>query len=238
VSDLGTAPKPLWFELALQEYNALREEILTTMGTQDGTLRFAAAAVGIVLTGGFNIWTDTLPAALVFLVVVPYLCTMGLIVWLGEVTRMMRAGKHLERLEERFQEIAHPPKPVMRWERNLRNPFAKGTRWDRHYEWNYLAIILMFWSLGIASIVAGAYRATLADTHLRNTTWVWVAAGVLLGLMVVALFLFLRKLATVCDTKGRLCFMKTLYLAELRKRRKPQRAERTNRRNRARSAGR
>ena len=211
MSDLGTAPKPLWFELALQEYNALREEILTTMGTQDGTLRFAAATVGIVLTGGFNIWRHTLPATLVFVVVVPYLCMMVLIVWLGEVTRMMRAGKHLERLEERFEEVAHPPEPVMRWERNLRDPKAKGTRWDRHYEWNYLAIILMFWSLGVGSIGAGVYRALSAKQAVASPTAVWVAAGVAFGAMAIGLFFTLRKLATVCETAGPLRGLRKMY---------------------------
>lgn len=217
MSNLGTEPKPLWFELAVQEYNALRGEILATMATQDGTLRFSAATVGIVLTGGFNVWKHQLPAALIFLVVVPYLCTMGLIVWMGEVTRMMRAGNHVRLLEDMFLEhVPGVPEPVMRWEKNLRDPTAKGTRWRRHYEWNYLAIVLMFWSLGVASIVAGVYRALRPHPDLWSPTTVWVAAGIFLGLMAVGLFLFLRKLATVCDTQGRLSFLKKLYLAGLR----------------------
>jgi hypothetical protein len=213
VSDLGTEAKPIWFELALQEYSALRDEILTTMGTQDGTLRFAAATVGIVLTGGFSIWNDTIPATLIFLVVVPYLCLMVLIVWMGEVTRMMRAGKHISLLEEVFEDhVADLPEPVMRWERNLRDPTAESTRWARHYEWNYLAIIFMFWSLGVVSIAAGVYRAIWGKGQPWSPTGVWIAAGVLLGVMTVGLFLTLRMLATVCDTKGRLSYLKNLYL--------------------------
>ena len=213
VSTLTTEAKPLWFELAVQEYNALREEILTTMGTQDGTLRFAAATVGIVLTGGFSVWKHTVPATLIFLVVVPYLCTMVLIVWMGEVTRMMRAGKHISLLEEVFEKrVAGVPEPVMRWERNLRDPSAENTRWARHYEWNYLAIILMFWSLGVVSVAAGVYRAIWGEDPLASQRAVWIAAGVLLGLVTVGLFLILRKLASVCDTKGRLRYLKRLYL--------------------------
>jgi hypothetical protein len=235
VSDLGT--KPIWFELAVNEYNALREEILTTMGTQDGTLRFGAATVGIVLTGGFNVWDDLLPAALVFLVVVPFLCMMVLIVWLGEVTRMMRAGKHVENLERAFEAFSFPPRPVMRWERNLRDPNAENTRWARHYEWNYLAIVLMFWLLGVVSIAGGVYRAVWAKDAPSSPTAVWIAAGVLLGLMTVGLFLTLRMLATVCDTAGRLRCLKKMYLVDLQDWWKRQRASRTSRRNRARSAG-
>jgi hypothetical protein len=218
VSDLGTEAKPIWFELAVQEYNALRGEILATMATQDGTLRFGAATVGIVLTGGFSVWDDRLPAALIFLVVVPFLCLMVLIVWLGEVTRMMRAGNHVLELEDMFLEnIPGLPEPVMRWEKNLRDPTAKGTRWKRHYEWNYLAIVLMFWSLGVVSIAGGVYRVIWAKGSPSNPTVVWNAAGILLGLMVIGLFLTLRKLATVCETAGWLRCLKKMYLAELRK---------------------
>jgi hypothetical protein len=238
VSSLGTEAKPIWFELAVQEYNALREEILTTMGTQDGTLRFGAATVGIVLTGAFNVWNDRLPAALVLLVVVPFLCMMVLIVWLGEVTRMMRAGKHVENLEKVFEALTVLPRPVMRWERNLRDPNAANTRWARHYEWNYLAIIFMFWSLGVVSVVAGVYRAIAGKGQLWSLAWIWIAAGVLLGVMTIGLFLTLRKLATVCETAGRLRCLTKLYWADFRESNDDQRASSTRRRNRARSAGR
>jgi hypothetical protein len=218
VSNLGTEAKPLWFELAVQEYNALRGEILATMATQDGTLRFGAAAVGIVLTGGFSVWKDRVPASLVFLVVVPFLSMMVLVVWLGEVTRMMRAGNHVLTLEHMFaKEVPGLPKTVMRWERNLRDPAAKDTRSKRHYEWNYLAIVLMFWSLGVASIAGGLYRAIWAEDSTSNETVVWNAAAGLLGLMAIALFLTVRKLATVCETAGRLRCLRRMYLTDLRK---------------------
>ena len=105
----------------------------------------------------------------------------------------------------------------MRWERNLRDPIAKGTRWDRHYEWNYLAIILMFWSLGVASILAGVYRALSGKNAVATPTAVWIAAGVALGTMAIGLFLTLRKLATVCETAGSLRRLRKMYWRERRK---------------------
>src|SRR5215216_726651 len=92
--------KPIWLDLAIQEYNALRDEILTTMQTQDGTLRFGAATIGIVIAAGFNMWSDTVPATMIFLAVIPFICTMVLVIWMGEVTRMMRAGRHVQHIED------------------------------------------------------------------------------------------------------------------------------------------
>lgn len=201
--------KPVWLELAIQEYNAMRDEILTTMRTQDGTLRFGAAALGIVIAAGFTIWEDTMAATMIFLALVPFITTIVLIVWMGEVTRMMRAGRHILRLEGMLHEqLKGLPEPVMQWETNLRDPESALTRWERHYEWNYHAIVLMFWTLGIGSIVAAVYRGVWGEDPLASATALWAAASVVLVLTVIGLFLILRELVTVCDTQGRLSFLK------------------------------
>ena len=61
--------EPAWLELALTEYRALRDEILTTMETQQGTLRFGTATLSILVVGTLNVWDEKLVAALAF----PYL---------------------------------------------------------------------------------------------------------------------------------------------------------------------
>ena len=199
----GQRVTPAWLELALEEYRALRAEIVATMETQDGGLRFGIAALGIVSAAGFNVWDETVAATLIFLVVIPFVSVVVLTVWMGEVARMMRAGAHILKLEEVFQDrIAGLPEPIMRWETNLRDRAADTTRWDRHYEWNYVAIVLVFWAIGLASIAAGLYRALWGDDPLDNEFTIVVAAGAVTGLTVVALFLILRKLATVCQTEG------------------------------------
>jgi hypothetical protein len=133
---------------------------------------------------------------------------------MGEVSRMMRAGSHIQRLEE-FFEKQNPglPKPVMRWETRLRDPLSEITRWERQYEWNYHAIVALFWSIGIASIGAGTYRALLGEEPLKNTAAVVGVASVTLGAMLVVLFLVLRQLATVCETEGRLRFLRRRHPA-------------------------
>jgi hypothetical protein len=200
---------PAWQGLALEEYRALRGEILTTMQTQDGGLRFGVAVIGIVSAAGFNMWDDTVPATLIFLAVIPFVSAVVLTVWMGEVARMMRAGKHIERLEAVFKaSFPDLPSPVMRWETNLRDPHSDITRWERHYEWNYHAIVLIFWSIGVAAIGAGVYRGVWGKHPLANTAAVSAAAGFVAAASLGVLFLILRQLAIVCETEGRLRFLR------------------------------
>ena len=161
--------EPAWLELALTEYRALRDEILTTMETQQGTLRFGTATLSILVVGTLNVWDEKLVAALAFLFAIPFLTNLMITIWMGEVTRMMRAGDHLARIETELRAV-YPeiPSPIMRWETGLRDPRSPTTRYKRHYEWNYLAIILIFWTMAVASMAVGVYRGlsgglTVAD---------------------------------------------------------------------------
>lgn len=199
--------KPAWLELALAEYNALREEILTTMQTQQGTLRFGTATLSILVIGALNVWDDELVASLAFLFAIPFLANLVITIWMGEVTRMMRAGDHLAEVEARFQGL-YPdmPSPIMRWEGGLRDPRSPTTRHKSHYEWNYLAIVLIFWTMAFASMAVGVYRGVRGDVAI-GPGWVWAAGGAVFLASLVGLFLILRQLATATHTKGVIRFL-------------------------------
>lgn len=200
--------KPPWLELAVTEYEALRDEILTTMNTQQGTLRFGTAAISILAVGTINVWEDKLVTTLAFLFAVPFLTKLLLTIWMGEVTRMMRAGDHLGRIEKRFQELyPEMPKPIMRWETGLRDPSSAITRWKRHYEWNYLAIVLMFWSIAVASMALGVYQGISGGLQVSDG-WVWALGVAVFLSSVLGLFLILRQLATVTHTQGILRYLR------------------------------
>lgn len=208
-SDTAAGDGSGWQELALEEYRALRAEIVATMQTQDGGLRLGVAAIGVVSAAGFNVWDDTAAAALIFLAVIPFVSAVVLTVWMGEVSRMMRAGSHIHRLERCIHEMTPGlPDPIMTWETRLRDPLSNITRWERQYEWNYQAIVLLFWSIGIASIGVGTYRAIWGVDPLATAPAVVGVAGAVLGAMSVVLFLILQQLATVCETEGRLRFLR------------------------------
>lgn len=200
--------RPPWLELALAEYEALRAEVLTTMETQVATLRFGMAALSLLVIGAFSIWEDMLVTTLAFLFAVPFVSKLALTIWIGEVTRMMRAGDHLKEVEDTFHDsFPALPKPVMQWETNLRNPTAGRTRWKRHYEWNYLAIVLMFWSIAAASMALGVYRG--ASGGIPADAALVCMLGLLLFLAsLIGLLLILRQLATVSDTQGILRFLR------------------------------
>lgn len=91
--------EPPWLDIALEEYKALRAEILTTMQTQQSTLTIGTAALGIIAAGAFNLWDEPFVATILFLGVAPFLSMLVLTIWIGEVTRMMRAGSYLQQFE-------------------------------------------------------------------------------------------------------------------------------------------
>lgn len=194
--------KPPWLDLAITEYEALRDEILTTMETQQGTLRFGTAALSILVVGAINVWDDKLVTTLAFLFAVPFLSKLVITIWMGEVTRMMRAGDHLVDVENQFQKLyPEMPEPIMRWETGLRDPRSSTTRHKRHYEWNYLAIILMFWSIAVASMALGVYQG-LSGGLQTSDGWVWTIGVLVLCASIVGLLFILSQLATVTHTQG------------------------------------
>jgi hypothetical protein len=200
--------KPAWLELGLAEYTALRSEILTTMETQQGTLRFGTATLSILAIGALNVWDDKLVTALAFLFAIPFLANLVITIWMGEVTRMMRAGDHLADVEARFQALyPEMPNPIMRWEGGLRDPRSPTTRHKRHYEWNYLAIILMYWFMAVASMAVGVYRGLSGGLSISDG-WVWATGGAVFLASVAGLFLILRQLATATHTQGILRYLR------------------------------
>ena len=199
--------KPAWLELALAEYTALREEILTTMQTQQGTLRFGTATLSILVVGALNVWDEELVASLAFLLAIPFLANLVITIWMGEVTRMMRAGDHLSEVEIRFQALyPEMPSPIMRWESGLRDKRSPRTRYKRHYEWNYLAIVLIFWTMSVGSMAVGISRGVSGDASI-GAGWVWALGAAAFLASVVGLFLILRQLATATHTKGIIRFL-------------------------------
>lgn len=88
-----------WIEVVMEEYKTLREEILTSMQMQQSILSLGGATVGIALSSAFATWEKSPLPEFLFLVMVPTLTYLIVLVWLGEVGRMFRAGYFLSELE-------------------------------------------------------------------------------------------------------------------------------------------
>jgi len=103
-------------EVMLEEYRTLRQEVFTSMGTQQSILSFGTAALGILLAGAFNVFGEPLPAALIFLLFVPLVSHLILVLWMTEVVRMLRAGYFLARIERKVDELTDCT-DLLSWER-------------------------------------------------------------------------------------------------------------------------
>jgi len=188
-----------WTDLALEEYRALRAEVVATMQTQGNSLSFGSATLGLVAAGAFNVWKEAFLTTVIFMFVVPFVCSLVLIIWMGEVTMMHRAGEHLLGLETELQRAfgVKPEGPVFSWESHLRS----GPRRERHFGWNYAAIIWMFLSIAAGSVLLGMYRGTIDHGHqsfpLSRAAVHLAAVGMALPLSVVLAFVWWR-LHIVC----------------------------------------
>lgn len=86
--------------VVMQEYSAIRGEVLTTLGSQVGTLSFGAATVGLLVAAAATLWKDEgVIAGLVLLFGVPLVCFLTLAIYGGEFVRLTRAGLFLRCLE-------------------------------------------------------------------------------------------------------------------------------------------
>jgi len=145
-----------WQAAALEEYRALRAESLDSMKTQHLMTHIGATAVGLTLAWGFHQWDRSLLPDLIFLVFAPAMCYVLLIVWVGEVARLMRVGLYLAE-KERAISASFPSHPdAMNWENWLRA--GKGGNHPHQLRLNYLAIIVLFLASAIAAVAIGNFR--------------------------------------------------------------------------------
>jgi len=149
-----------WVNAVLAEYGAHRAEVVAAAGTQQQTLAFGATAVGLVVAGAFNVWSNRLLASAAFLGAVPLLCVFVLVQWVGYAAGLIRVGLYLEHLEDALR-TAYPAAPpqVFVWEKTLAAATRRGNWWKASYEWHDFGAIAMFTLLAYGSIALGAYRA-------------------------------------------------------------------------------
>jgi len=149
---------PIWINPALQEYTALRAEVTTAMQTQHATLAFGSATLGLLAAGGFQLIDDPASLALVFVGAVPLISLLIVSIWLGELARMMRAGRQLHLIEQELKRsIPDAPGPVFNWEQSLQGS-DKSSWLERQYQFSYHAVVVMFAVVAAASIAFAMYQ--------------------------------------------------------------------------------
>jgi hypothetical protein len=175
-----------WVEAALEEYKSLREESLTAMRGQQAILSFGTATLAVSIAAGFNVWDKAavLPEA-IFLFFVPVIAYLVLIIWMGEVARMMRVGWYIAIREGEINAKIPAGEGALAWETYLRT--KTGVRTPQ-LVWNYKAIIALFILVAGAAAITGNYKSY--DGHsLRWLILIDLFEVALLGAVIGFVFL-------------------------------------------------
>jgi hypothetical protein len=192
-SDDALSPR---VSVALEEYRALRGEIIASLSMQQTVLSFSTLALGgLALAGLHELRQDGDPALalLIFLLLLPLVSYVTLFIWLGEYARTTRAGLFLSKLEQRINEWVGDD--VLSWEQFLRTP-VRGK--PPQYAWNVLAMFVFY-----ASVPVVAVSVVTAPWEYG---WLWLvlvwAGEAALWLAVVGVFLRRQFRIALDDANG------------------------------------
>ncbi|XCN74807.1 MAG: hypothetical protein Q3M24_08715 [Candidatus Electrothrix aestuarii] len=152
----------------MEEYKSLRQESLTSITTQQSVLRYGLAITGVLIASAIKCWNDIVLCGALTLVFIPIVCYLVLIIWMGEVGRMMRAGQHILMLEKKVNLTFKEQKyPALSWENYLRKHKNGATP---QLNWSYLAILGLFLFFAVASIVLGNFLVWASiNTQFKTT---------------------------------------------------------------------
>lgn len=166
-----------WFDIAMNEYNSLRNESADSLKNQQSIINYGLTAIGVLIAFSANLWGSEQIVEMIYVVFIPFLCNLIILIWNGEVRRMSRAGQYIKRIEEKVHSLLKDRSNIdvqaLEWETFLRMPkddgqkiatnkkpksripFINPKQKDNKIKSNYIAIILMFGGLSLFSIVLG-----------------------------------------------------------------------------------
>lgn len=167
-----------WFDIALNEYNSLRNESADSLKNQQSIINYGLTAIGVLIAFSANLWGKEQIVEMIYVVFIPFLCNLIILIWNGEVRRMSRAGQYIKRIEEKvhslLKERSNIDVQALEWETYLRMPkdepvktpkksksripFMKPKQKDNKIKSNYIAIIMMFGGLSLFSIIIGFFH--------------------------------------------------------------------------------
>jgi hypothetical protein len=171
----------------MQEYNAVRGDILTSRSNQVAILSFGVAAVGLLVSAAATLWNDAaVLAGLLLLFVVPVVSFLALVIYEGEMIRLMRAGLFINYLENWVNEAPWQSKLedeggglLLTWEQWRAIRGVDVQRYTR------MAIPVVFCLLAFGFMMAGYLR-------LRTATGIderWLTLGLIGTTLVTMTFI-------------------------------------------------
>jgi hypothetical protein len=178
----------------VEEYKALREEILTAIRAQLDVLRFGTAVLVVLLsTAGAAVKERPLPAAIAFLFA-PAVSAMTLTMWSAEMFRMMRAAVYIHALEDNLRTLANE-EVVLGWEHKAHrkeDPDVEAT-----HTWT---IRIGFALVSFASLGFGEYLLWHGEAHADSAVRIVLTAGA-----VAATLASMGVLAKMAYDRHKLC---------------------------------
>jgi hypothetical protein len=182
--------------VALEEYRALRDEIVASLSMQQTVLSFSTLALGGLALAGFRALgkdDDDVVALVIFLLALPLVSYVSHLIWLGEYARTTRAGLFLAGLEHRINTWVGYE--ALTWEQSLRRHDAKYPQ----YSWNVRAMYLFYAALPLVSLGVAVSIGRFGETWLGPVYAVEVAIWIVLVSFSGREFRFALADAKGCD---------------------------------------
>ncbi len=151
-------------EILLKEYETLRNESQNSMSNRNQILSFGLAAIALIIMGSVSVFNNTefrtadltIPS-FNLIVIIPIICALILLMWLGEFERMRRVGAFIANLEKRINELAS--KKLLSWETLLLQE-------KKHMSYPYYAVLILLLILSIFSQFMGIRLIDFKDSDL------------------------------------------------------------------------
>jgi hypothetical protein len=160
-----------WLDASLEQYKAVWQEKMASMNTQQSNLQIATAIIGAIFVAGLNLWDKPVVSEFILLFIVPVVSYLFLVIWMGELQRMVRATKFLAAFENSLNEALSNAPIRLSFENWILQ--KKGRDYPNILKWNYRAILITFQLIAAASVAVGLYKFSMTASF----TYVWLILG-------------------------------------------------------------
>lgn len=148
----------------MKEYETLRQESLDSINNRSQIVSFGLGTVGVLAAGvlASERASGSFPLlVLVFSLGIPTISVLVLYSWLGEVERMMRAGRFMVDLEARINAEISAAGPTLTWERWLRSS-------NTQMRYPYIVVLALFLGIAVGAPLLGL---SVAAVSWREYWW-------------------------------------------------------------------
>lgn len=180
-----------WLSAALEEYKALRGEMIQSVNGQQTVLRFGLTGLAVLIGVGLRT-ADLLLSMALLLLLAPLVTFFIVAAWKRERLKVARGGAYLQGLEAKINRVMGWSTPSLEWEqwlRGIRRMRRQPDRRSRPYVSTYHGELAVVGLLTIGSLGLGFYKlSTLHHLNYGLTLAVGTAAVVICLLSIGAYF--------------------------------------------------